>query len=206
MRRSSPRKNIRPTWRLLLAAGFALCVVSAGDVRAHFLWLTCERDTPAAAPVVQAFLSETPVPAGAEFLKHIEKARITADGKTLSWSKQEDTYSVSLPKTSAQDDRRILRPGRDETRRADLSLAVHGPRSVRAIDRRPTPKLGDLLRARLVERAGQAPVVVGQLPRPAGRGCRRQSVSRRQAIPWSSRPIKKAGSTTPASPRGEPVC
>ena len=53
---------------------------------------------PAAAPLVHAFLSETPVPAGAEFLKHIEKAKITADGQTLSWSKQEDTYSVSLPK------------------------------------------------------------------------------------------------------------
>ena len=70
-------------------------MVSAGEVRAHFLWLTCERETAPLRRSVEAFLSETPIPAGPEFLKHIEKAKITADGQTLAWSKQEDTYSVS---------------------------------------------------------------------------------------------------------------
>ena len=99
MRRSNARKKTRPVWRLVLASGMALALISAGEVQAHFLWLTCERDTRGGRAVVQAFLSETPVPAGPEFLKHIEKARITADGQTLTWSKQEETSSVSLPQS-----------------------------------------------------------------------------------------------------------
>ncbi len=98
MPRLNARHRIWFAWRLPLAAGIALTVVSFGEVRAHFLWLTCEREAATGPPSVRAFLSETPIPAGPEFLKHIEKAKITAGGHTLSWSKQEDTYSVNLPK------------------------------------------------------------------------------------------------------------
>ncbi len=159
MRRSSARKNIRPPWRLLLAAGIAAALVSAGEVRAHFLWLTCERDTAAAAPLVQAFLSETPIPAGAEFLKHIEKAKITADGQTLAWSKQEETYSVSLPKRLPKMidgfcDLGVMKRGETTFRLLYTARVQFEPLAA------SEPEAGDLLRARLVERAGQSPVVV----------------------------------------------
>jgi N-acetylneuraminic acid mutarotase len=158
MRRSNPRRNTRPAWPLLLAAGFGLTLLLPGDVRAHFLWLTCERDTPTRAPVVQAFLSETPVPAGAEFLKHIEKARISSGGKPLSWSKQEETYNVSLPKTlpamiDGFCDLGVMKRG-EQTFRLLYTARVQFEPSTAS-----DPEAGDLLRARLVKRVGQAPVV-----------------------------------------------
>jgi hypothetical protein len=81
---------------LIVGAWLGLTVVMPGPARAHFLWLTVERD----APTVEAFLSETPTPEGPEFLKHIEKARITAGAKVLGWKKAEDTYRISLPEPS----------------------------------------------------------------------------------------------------------
>jgi N-acetylneuraminic acid mutarotase len=71
MPRLNARNTFRPGWRLSIATAIALAVISVGEVQAHFLWLTCERDTLSATPTVRAFLSETPLPAGPEFLKHI---------------------------------------------------------------------------------------------------------------------------------------
>ena len=160
MPRSNQRiHHRRSPWPPFLAAGIALAVISCGEARAHFLWLTCERETPAAAPLVHAFLSETPIPAGSEFLKHIEKAKITAGGRTLSWSKLEDTFSVSLPKRLPK-----LIDGF-----CDLGVMKRGETSFRLlytarVQFEPVPasepETGDLLRARLVRRAGQSPVVV----------------------------------------------
>jgi N-acetylneuraminic acid mutarotase len=168
MPRSIARMHILPRWRALLAAGMALAVITCGQVKAHFLWLTCEREGPASAPVVHAFLSETPVPAGAEFLKHIEKAKITAGGQTLSWSKQEDTYSVSLPR----------RPLKLIDGFCDLGVMKRGEISYRLlytarVQFEPVPasepEAGDLLRARLIRSGGQSPVVVVSFRgRPAG--------------------------------------
>lgn len=158
MRRSSARKKTRPLWRLLFASGVVLALISAGEVRAHFLWLTCERDSAGAAPRVEAFLSETPIPAGPEFLKHIEKARITADGQTLKWSKQEETYSVSLPQSLPKMidgfcDLGVMKRGETTFRLLYTARVQFAP------SRGSDPEAGDHLRARLVERSGQTPVV-----------------------------------------------
>ena len=61
----------------------------------HFLWLSSERDH--GKPVVDAFLAETPNPEGPEFLKYIERAKITSAGKPLNWAKGDETYRVRLP-------------------------------------------------------------------------------------------------------------
>jgi N-acetylneuraminic acid mutarotase len=84
-------RTARPT---ALAGVLALALLVPGTADAHFLWLTCEHQ--AGKPVVEAFLSETPDPAGPEFLKHIERARITAGDRVLGWTKGEDTYRVKL--------------------------------------------------------------------------------------------------------------
>ena len=179
MRRSSARREFSAglggscSPRALCSPGFrrgSQGAFSLADVRAEY----ADR-----AAVVQAFLSETPVPAGPEFLKHIEKARITADGQALTWSKQEDTYNVSLPQNSAQGDRRILRSGGDETRRADFSLALHGAGAVRASRARLTRdrrSAAGTPRQRDRTTAGRGRL----LPRPARRGRRRQGLSRRR--------------------------
>jgi N-acetylneuraminic acid mutarotase len=159
MPRSNEPNQFRPPWRALLASGLALAVISCGEVKAHFLWLTCEREAPSAAPVVHAFLSETPVPAGAEFLTHIEKAKITADGQTLSWSKQEDTYSVSLPNRLPKIidgfcDLGVMKRGETSFRLLYTARVQFEPVSD------SEPEARDLLRARLIRKAGQSPVVV----------------------------------------------
>jgi hypothetical protein len=74
----------------MLAGALSIVLFAPGLAQAHFLWLTCEREQ--SKPVVRAFLSETPIPEGPEFLKQIERARITAKGEALGWSKGEDTY------------------------------------------------------------------------------------------------------------------
>ena len=159
MRPTHTQRTIRPAWPLVLAAGAGLAALLPGDARAHFLWLTCERDTPAAPPLVQAFLSETPVPAGAEFLRHIEAARITADGQVLAWSKQEDTYKVVLPKPlpkviDGSCELGVMKRGEQTFRLLYTARVQFEPSS--GSDR----ELGDLLRARLVKREKQPAVVV----------------------------------------------
>jgi N-acetylneuraminic acid mutarotase len=158
MPRLIAQRNIRPTGRLLLASGIAFAVISLGEVRAHFLWLTCERETPAGTPVVQAFLSETPLPAGPEFLKHIEKAKVTADGQKLSWAKHEDTYRVVLPRTLPKVidgfcDLGVMKRGEQTFRLLYTARVQFEPSSA------SEPESGDLLRARLVTSAGRSPVV-----------------------------------------------
>ena len=158
MPRLNARHSIWSAWRLAFAAGIALAAISFGEVKAHFLWLTCERETPTAPPSVRAFLSETPVPAGPEFLKHIEKATITAGGHTLSWSKQEDTYRVNLPKAipGAIDgfcDLGVMKRGEQTFRLVYTARVQFEPSN--AADH----EAGDFLRARLEKREGQASVV-----------------------------------------------
>ncbi len=158
MRRSNPRRNSPPAWRLLLASGLCLASLSPGNVWAHFLWLTCEREAPGAAPVVQAFLSETPVPAGAEFLKHIERAMITADGQALSWLKQEETYNVNLPSPLPKMidgfcDLGVMKRGEQTFRLLYTARVQFEPAAA------SDPEVADLLRARLEKRDGQPPVV-----------------------------------------------
>lgn len=81
--------------RTLMLAALALGGLIAPPARAHFLWLTSERD--GAKAQVHAFLSETPLPDLPEFLKTIEKSKITVGGKPVEWTKGENTFLVALP-------------------------------------------------------------------------------------------------------------
>jgi hypothetical protein len=156
MRSSTILLPFRPDFRLLILAGWALGVLSPGTARAHFLWLTCEREQ--GRPVVQAFLSETPVPDGPEFLKHIEQSRITANGKTLGWTRGEETYRVNLPEP---------RPGVIDGF-CDMGVMKRSGTTFRLIytarvQLEPSPaataEVPDHLRLRLVAQPGQAPLV-----------------------------------------------
>ena len=123
---------------------------------AHFLWLTCEREQ--GKPVVRAFLSETPIPDGPEFLKHIERSKITANGKALGWTKGEDTYRVNLPEPCPGIIDGVCDLGVMNTERGDLSPPLYGAGPVRAIAA-AAAEAPDHLRMRLVARPGRAPVV-----------------------------------------------
>ena len=159
MRRSHVGRTVRPAWLLLIASGFGLALFPSGEVRAHFLWLTIEREAGTAKPVVHSFLSETPVPAGAEFLKHIEKVKITAGDHALKYSKQEETFDVRLgePRPNVIDgfcDLGVMKRGGQSFRLLYTARAQFVP------SRGSEPEAGDLLRVRLVERPGRPPVVV----------------------------------------------
>jgi N-acetylneuraminic acid mutarotase len=138
---------------------FALMTISAlgsSPAHAHFLWLAAEREK--GKPTVRAFLSETPTPDSAELLKHIERAKITMDDKTLSWAKDDDAFKVALPAgepsivdgfcdlgvmTRKSETFRLLYTGRAQFRAA----ATHEPSST------------EHLRVRLVEGKNGPPIV-----------------------------------------------
>lgn len=95
MRSSTIPHESRRGPRLLLVAACVLSLLWPGLAHAHFLWLTSEREQ--GKPVVRAFLSETPIPDLPEFLRHIERSKITAGGTVLGWTRGENTYRVDLP-------------------------------------------------------------------------------------------------------------
>ncbi len=124
---------------------------------AHFLWLCCANEE--GKPVVRAFLSETPAPDGPEFLKHIAASKITAAGKTLEWTAEEDTYRVALPRPAPDIvdgycDLGVMKRGGAAFRLIYTARAQLGPAAIGVAE------LPDHLRLRLVRRAGQTPVVV----------------------------------------------
>lgn len=123
----------------------------------HFLWLSSGRDHD--KPVVLAFLAETPNPEGPEFLKYIERAKITSGGKALDWTKGEDTYRVSLPGSRPKQIDGVCDLGVKTRNGASFRLLYtarvqFGPSSSSQIEE------GDHLRMRLEARPGQAPIVV----------------------------------------------
>src|SRR5271157_296804 len=123
----------------------------------HFLWLSSGRDHD--KPVVLAFLAETPNPEGPEFLKYIERAKITSGGKALEWTKGEDTYRVSLPGSRLKQIDGVCDLGVKTRNGASFRLLYtarvqFGPSSSSQIEE------GDHLRMRLEARPGQAPIVV----------------------------------------------
>jgi N-acetylneuraminic acid mutarotase len=157
MRNQSVKRTIGKTRPSTLAGVLAFALLVPGTADAHFLWLTCERE--AGKPVVQAFLSETPTAEGPEFLKSIERARITACEKALDWTKGEDTYRVNLPEPCPEaidgfcDLGMMKRNGTTfrliYTARVQLRTAPDG-----------TAEAPDHLRLRLVARPGPVPIVV----------------------------------------------
>jgi N-acetylneuraminic acid mutarotase len=134
----------------------AIALLAPGPARAHFLWLTCERER--GKPEVRAFLSETPIPDLPEFLTHIERSKITAGGKVLGWTKGENTYRVVLPE-----------PCPDVVDGfCDLGVMKRDGKSFRLIytarvQLGPSPATAgeelDHLRLRLVARPGSSPIV-----------------------------------------------
>jgi N-acetylneuraminic acid mutarotase len=162
MRRLPSSRTNRRAWPILLASAAGLALVAVPEARAHFLWLTSEREGKAGNPVVQAFLSETPLSAGPEFLKHIEKTRITADGHALTWTKGAETYRVSLPKRSVQSvdgfcDLGLMKRDGKVFRLLYTARVQFGPA------RAAGASADDQLWPTLVSRIGQSPTVVIQL-------------------------------------------
>ena len=161
--RRFPRSHInRPAWPILLVSGVSVALLAVPEARAHFLWLTSEREGHAARPVVRAFLSETPLPEGPEFLKHIEKARITAQGRALSWTKGTETFQVLLPKNSPQSvegfcDLGLMKRDGKVFRLLYTARVQFGP------DRQTSAAPDDHLWPTLISRPGTSPVVVVRL-------------------------------------------
>ena len=157
----------RPVWPILLASGFGLAVGCAGVPGTLPLAHERAREAKREMPVVQAFSSETPLPAGPEFLKHIEKTKITADGHTLTWTKGTETFQVNLPKRCPQSvdgfcDLGLMKRDGKVFRLLYTARVQFGP--ARAAGR----SADDQLWPTLVSRPGQNPA----RGRPAGRPAR----------------------------------
>ena len=86
-----------PRYARFVAAALGLMLLCPTLTQAHFLWLTAEEEK--GAQVVRAFLSETPTPDSPDFLKYIQSSKISASGQPLEWTKDTDTYRVTLPAT-----------------------------------------------------------------------------------------------------------
>jgi hypothetical protein len=133
-----------------------LALVAPTAAHGHFLWLSAEQDR--TKPVVVAFLAETPNPEGPEFLKYIERAKITSGGKGLNWTKGEDTYRVILPEFSPTQIDGTCDLGVKTRNGASFRLlytarAQFGPALSADIEE------GEYLRVRLEARPGKTPVV-----------------------------------------------
>ena len=162
MRRFPSSRTSRPGWPRLLALGLGLALLGAPEARAHFLWLTSEREDQSGSPVVRAFLSETPLPEGPEFLKHIEKTRITAAGHALSWAKEAETFRVNLPRPIPHSvegfcDLGLMKRDGKVFRLLYTARVQFGPAG------RDGAVIDDHLWPALVSRPGQSPTVVVRL-------------------------------------------
>jgi N-acetylneuraminic acid mutarotase len=156
MRTLSAMRTSRSARGWIWAGALAIALTAPGWAHAHFLWLTCEREE--GKPLVRAFLSETPIPDGPEFLKHIEGSKITATGKALGWTKEENTYRVKLPKPIPEVvdgvcDLGVMKRNGATFRLIYTARVQLGPASVAAAE------ATDHLRLRLVVRSGQTPIV-----------------------------------------------
>jgi hypothetical protein len=156
MRKLSVKQMSGATRTSILAGALAIVLFAPDPARAHFLWLTCERVQ--GKPEVRAFLSETPIPDLPEFLKHIERSKITASGKVLGWTKGENTFRVNLPEpcpdvVDGLCDLGVMRRG-EATFRLIYTARVQVGSAPAAATEEP-----DHLRLRLVARPGRAPIV-----------------------------------------------
>jgi hypothetical protein len=130
---------------------------------AHFLWLTAERDKPA----IHAFLSETPTPQGPEFLKHIERATISAGDKILSWTRDEDTFRMTLPEQSPATVDGFCDLG-VKTRNGVSFNLIYTARVQFGISAEGATARPDYLRMKVIARPGRSPIILVQFRgRPA---------------------------------------
>jgi Kelch motif len=156
MRTLSATRTVRSVRAWIWAGALAVALTAPGRAQAHFLWLTSERED--GKPLVRAFLSETPIPDGPEFLKRIEGSKITAAGRTLGWTKEEDTYRVELPEPIPQVvdgdcDLGVMKRNGATFRLIYTARVQFGAASGAAA------AATDHLRLRLVARPGQTPMV-----------------------------------------------
>jgi N-acetylneuraminic acid mutarotase len=155
-------RSLNP-WLRFPRIGWVLvqCVVASfvaipSSAQAHFLWLTGEITDK--KPVVEAFLSETPVPDSAEFLKHIANSKITAGQSVLNWEKGEDTYRVVLPEPTPKVIDGLCDLG-VMTRGGSSFRLVYTARVQFSAATKNDSLRDDRLRLRLLERPGRAAVV-----------------------------------------------
>jgi len=142
----------RPITTLLALLALSI----AAPAQAHFLWLTAE--THDKSPKVEAFLNESPVPASADFLSHIAKSKITAGDATLSWTKADDTYVVTLPDPAQKIVDGFCDLG--VTKRGDATFRLLYTARVQFVPANSgDSERTDNLRMRLGERAGKTPIV-----------------------------------------------
>jgi hypothetical protein len=156
MRTLSVTRMVRSARAWVWAGALAIALAAPGRAHAHFLWLTCDREDGKA--VVRAFLSETPIPEGPEFLKHIAGSKITANRNALGWTKEAETYRVNLPNPTPEAvdgvcDLGVMKRNGATFRLIYTARVQIGPAS--AAEAVAT----DQLRLRLVARPGQTPVV-----------------------------------------------
>jgi N-acetylneuraminic acid mutarotase len=128
----------------------------ATPVRAHFLWLTAEKND--GKPVVEAFLSETPTPDSPAFLKHIANSKITVGDQPLTWTKGEDTYRIELPEPAPKAvdgfcDLGVTKRGESTFRLLYTARVQFAPMTS------SDAELTDNLRVRLIARPGNKPIV-----------------------------------------------
>jgi Kelch motif len=145
--------GLRPQTASLVAL---LAVFAPSAAHGHFLWLSSERDH--GKPEVVAFLAETPNPEGPEFLKYIERAKITSGGKALNWTKGEETYRVSMPESPPKQIDGVCELGVKARNGVSFRLLYtarvqFGPSLSSDIEE------GDHLRVRLESTPGKAPTV-----------------------------------------------
>ena len=130
-------------------------------------------------PVVQAFLSETPLPAGAEFLKHIEKSQDHRRRTCSTWTKHGDTTGSTCPNAARSPidgfcDLGLMKRDGKVFRLLYTARVQFGPA------RAAGASADDQLWPTLVSRPGQNPDRGRPSARPARLRCRRQSLSGRQ--------------------------
>lgn len=143
--------------RLPISLFALLALAVATPARAHFLWLTAEKNDK--KPVVEAFLSETPEPDAPALLSHIAKSKITVGDKALSWTKGEDTYLIELPTPTPKVvdgacDLGVMKRGEATFRLLYTARVQFAPTG--SDEAEPA----DGLRMQLVERTGRKPVVL----------------------------------------------
>ncbi|QDV33414.1 kelch repeat-containing protein [Tautonia plasticadhaerens] len=161
--RRPPNCNPRPSRSIVLAASMAVLLLGT-SAHAHFLWLTAEHAPD--STVVHAFLSEPPVPDLPMFMKSIEHAKYTADGRELAAERGEETFLVRLPEPAP----------RAVDGACDLGVMSRGGATFRLqytarVQLAPIPadepEEGDGLRVRLVAEGGETRVLVSYDGRPA---------------------------------------
>jgi Kelch motif len=152
----SPIQRMRSHRVWKCAGALALALLAGGSAHAHFLWLTCEPEH--GKPVVRAFLSETPIPDGPQFLKHIEATKLSTTGKPLGWTKEENSYRVNLPNPNPEVVDAVCDLGLMTRGGATFRLIYTARAQLKAVSSK-TAEAPDDLRVRLIARPERTPTV-----------------------------------------------